>query len=161
MSLLLRNEPSPQKWAFSVEISLLLRNQPYPQKPASFVEMRRNQGTGVQRPCFSAIAATFLAIFDNGGLLQLLWRKSGPVFHVKLLLQMWHEIGSRLVTVSFLALFEMFLHVFYTACSEQIFGSKLQALQVQSCPGPCISLLIMFRLKSSSTLIFLFTRLQL
>ena len=69
------------------------------------------------------IAATFPAIFDNGGLLQLLLRKSGPVFHAKLLPQMWHEIGSRLVIVSFLALFEMFLHIFYTAFSGHIFRS--------------------------------------
>ena len=47
------------------------------------------------------IAATFPAIFDNGGLLQLLWRKFGPVFHVKLLPHVWHEIGSRLVIVLF------------------------------------------------------------
>ena len=69
------------------------------------------------------IAATFSAIFVNGGLLQLLWRKSGPEFHVKLLPQLWHGIGSRLVIVSFLALFEMFLLIFYTACSGHIFGS--------------------------------------
>ena len=63
------------------------------------------------------IAANFPAIFDNGGLLQLLWRKSGPVLHAKLWPQMWYEIGSRLVIVSFLALFEMLLYIFYKACS--------------------------------------------
>ena len=73
------------------------------------------------------IAATFPAIFDNGGLLQLLLRKSGPVFHAKLLPQMWHEIGSRLVIVSFLA-FLKFSCIFFIQPSADIFFVRFKFL---------------------------------
>ena len=73
------------------------------------------------------IAATSPAIFDNGGLLQLLWRKSGPVFHPKLWPQMWYEIGSRLVIVSLSALFEMFLNIFIKPAAD-IFLARFKFL---------------------------------
>ena len=39
--------------------------------------------------------------------------RSFSIFHTELLPQMWHEITNRLVIVSFLPLFEMFVHILY------------------------------------------------